>query len=305
MAHVHHHDHNHRAHTPGSFNVAFAGAALINFLFVVVEVIYAFAANSTSLLADAGHNFADVLGLLMAWGANWLLTREASEKYSYGFKKTTILSAMANALLLVASSAIIIYEAIHKLVYPEPVHELVVMIVASIGIVINGGTALLFMRSQKKDLNVKGAYLHLLADMFISLGVVIAAVFIYWMQWLWLDPVVAIIIVTAILFGAWRLLRDSVNLLLGAVPHNVNLAAVRDYLYSIEGVKAVHDLHIWGLSTQENALTVHLVMPERVLNDEDYAAINHILEHDYHIHHVTIQVEKGVQENLCRLVDIC
>ncbi len=308
MAHTHSHDHHaahDHTHAPSNFNTAFAVATLLNFAFVVIEVIYAVSASSMSLLADAGHNLADVLGLLMAWGASWLLKREASEKYSYGYKKTTILSALANALLLVATSAIIIYESINKLIHPVAVHEMTVMIVAFIGIIINGGTALLFMRGKGEDLNIKGAYLHLAYDALISLGVVIAGAIILWTQWSWLDPLAGIIIVIVILAGTWGLLRDSVNLILGAVPHGIDLAGVRYYLNGIEGVQAVHDLHIWGLSTQETALTVHLVMPEQVLSDADYIEINHILQHDFKIHHVTIQVEKGHEDNPCGLTDVC
>ena len=324
MAHNHAHDHDHdhhhthdkhnhshaghghgHSHAPTNFNRAFAIATLLNFAFVVIEAVYAVLANSMSLLADAGHNLADVLGLLMAWGASWLLKREASEKYSYGYKKTTILSALANALLLVATSAIIVYESINKLIYPVEINEMIVIVVAFIGIIINGGTALLFMRGSEEDLNIKGAYLHLAYDALISIGVVIAGALVLWTKWIWLDPIVGIVIVAVILTGTWGLLRHSVELILGAVPHGIDLNGVRTYLSSIRGVEAVHDLHIWGLSTQETALTVHLVLPERVLSDADYAEITHILHHDYKIQHVTIQAEKGQADSLCSLVDTC
>ncbi len=315
MAHNHSHDHSHaqthnhshgdHSHAPATFNTAFATSTLLNFAFVIIEVVYAISANSMSLLADAGHNLADVLGLLMAWGASWLLKRETSEKYSYGYKKTTILSALANALLLVATSAIIIYESINKLIHPVIINEWIVMIVAFIGILINGGTALMFMRGKDDDLNIKGAYLHLAYDALISVGVVIAAAIMLWTKWLWLDPIVGIVIVVVILTGTIGLLRDSVNLILGAVPHSVNLAGVRNYLSNIDGVKEMHDLHIWGLSTRETALTVHLVMPDRMLSDAEYEQIHHALEHDYNVHHITIQVEKGHAENPCRTEIVC
>jgi len=271
----------------------------------MVEVVAAVYANSMSLLGDAAHNFADVLGLLMAWGATWLLNRSATEKFSYGYKKSTILSALANAFLLVATSAIIIYEAVLKLIYPTQVHESIVIIVALFGIVINGGAALLFIKEQGEDLNIKGAYLHLAYDALISLGVVIGGVLMLITKWWWLDPVVGILIVLVILKGTLGLLRDSVSLILGAVPYGIDSAAVRSYFSSIDGVAAVHDLHIWGLSTRETALTVHLIMPNRVLSDAELMQINHDLQHVFKINHVTIQVEKGNADNPCGQVITC
>ena len=309
MAHHHshdHHGHDHgHSHTPATFGKAFAISASLNFVFVLIEAIYAYMAHSMSLLADAAHNLGDVLGLLMAWGASWLLTKSATERYSYGYKKTTILSAMANALLLVATSAIIFYESMNKLIHPTPINEITVMVVAGIGILINGGTALLFMRGRDDDLNIKGAYLHLAYDALISIGVVIAGAIVWFTHWLWLDPLVGIGIVLMIVMGTWSLLRDSTNLILGAVPHGIDQAAVRDYLSRLEGVTAVHDLHIWGLSTQETALTAHLVMPEHTLMDTDYEKINRVLMHDFKINHVTIQVEKGHSEDPCGQVKTC
>jgi cobalt-zinc-cadmium efflux system protein len=314
MAHTHNHDHSHdnhehgghhHHHQPTQFNLAFALATLLNLAFTIIEATYAFLSHSTGLLADAGHNLGDVLGLLMAWGATALLTRRATEKYSYGYKKTTILSALANALLLVFTSAIIIYEAINKLIHPTAISEVTVMIVAFIGIVINGGTALLFMRGTEKDLNIKATFLHLAYDALISAGVVIAAIIIYFTGWLRLDPIVGIVIVVLILSSTWRLLLNSINLILGAVPHDVNLAGVRDYLNKLEGVTAVHDLHIWGLSTQENALTAHLIMPDHTLSDQDYQQINHVLKHNFKIDHVTLQIEKGSTEHPCGQAVTC
>lgn len=304
-----HHCHDHGAmghsHAPTTFNTAFALATLLNLAFTLAEAGYAFFAHSMSLLADAAHNLGDVCGLLMAWGATALLRRRATQKYSYGYKKTTILSALANALLLVFTCAIIIYESINKLIHPVAIHETVVMIVAFIGILINGSTALLFLRGRETDLNIKGAYLHLISDALISIGVVAAAAIIYFTQWIILDPIVGIVIVALVLFTTWNLLRASIDLILGAVPYNVNAQAVLDYLNGINGVTAVHDLHIWGLSTQENALTAHLVMPEVVLSDADYEHINHILRHDFKINHVTLQVERGNSANPCGQAVIC
>jgi len=298
MSHSHHH-HNHNHGHNQEFNTAFAIAALLNLIYTIVQASYAIHTHSMSLLADAGHNLGDVCGLLMAWGASVLLTKVAAERYSYGYKKLTILSAIANALILVFSSAIIIYESISKLLSPVLINEPVVMVVAAIGILVNGGTALLFMRGREHDLNIKSAFLHLADDALISLGVLLAAVIVHFTGWLRLDPLVGLAIVAVILWNTWGLLRHSVDLILGAVPYNVDAQAVRKYLSEIAGVTAVHDLHIWGLSTQENALTAHLVMPEITLSDADFERINHILKHDFKINHVTLQVEKGDTKNPC------
>jgi len=209
------HKHSH-SHTSQTFNTAFAIAVILNLGFVIVEGIYAYSAQSMSLFGDAGHNLGDVVGLSLAWLANVLLTRNASERYSYGFKRTTILAALINALLLVATSALIAFESINKLFAPVDVHETTIIVVAMVGIAINGGTALLFMRGRHGDLNIKGAYLHLAYDALISLGVVVTGILIYTTQWNWLDPAVGLVIVVTILIGTWELLRDSVNLILDA-----------------------------------------------------------------------------------------
>lgn len=203
------------------------------------------------------------------------------------------------------TSAIITYESISKLIYPEQVHELTVIIVALIGILINGGTALLFMRGRKSDLNIKGAFLHLAFDALISFGVVITGIVILFSNWHWLDPVVGLVIVVAILMGTWGLLRDSVNLILDAVPHGIEQKAVRTYLCKLANVVAVHDLHIWGLSTNEIALTAHLVIPDGTLSDEEYLQINQELKEKFNINHVTLQVEKGTTEDPCGQASVC
>ncbi len=296
--HSHGHDHSHVV--PETFGKAFALAVTLNFAFVIIEAIYAVSANSMSLLADAGHNLGDVLGLAMAWGASWLLTKSATQKYSYGFKRTSIIAAILNALILVFTSGIIAYESIIKLIHPGEVHELTVIIIAFIGILINGGTALLFMRGRKDDLNIKAAFLHLAYDALISLGVVITGVIILFTHWVLLDPIVGLLIVVAILLGTWRLLIDSVNLILDAVPHTVDIDAVRTFLEKIEGVTALHDLHVWGLSTKEVALTAHLVMPEKRLSDTELHKIKIELKQHYKIDHVTLQVEAGDDSDACQ-----
>lgn len=293
MGHHHHHQHA----PPEKYTRAFAVSVSLNLLFVLVQVIYALKANSMGLLADAVHNLGDVLGLVLAWGASWLLTKESKARYSYGYKRTTILAAIANALLLVASSALIAYESIIKLLNPVVVDETVVIIVAVIGTIINASTALRFLRGRNEDLNIKGAFLHLAADALLSVGVAIAGVLILFTGKMWIDPAVGLLIVVTILWGTWGLLRDSVNLILDAVPHHVDAKAVRAYLEKIPGVKELHDLHIWGLSTTDTALTAHLIMPDRPLSDDDHERINEDLLHRFKIGHVTLQVEEGGEEH--------
>lgn len=301
--HGHHHGHHHGEIR--SFNSAFAIAVSITLLYTLTETGYAFYANSMSLLADAVHNLGDVLGLVLAWIANWLLTFPARKRYSYGFKRTTIIAALANAFLLVSTSAVIAYESVYKLFHLSSVNEDVVIIMGIIGIFVNIGASLLFMRGAKDDLNIKGAFLHLMADALILVGVVVSAIIIRYTQWDWIDPVVGLIIVCIVLWGTWGLLRDSVILLLDAIPHYIDHVGVKEYLHQIPGVTAVHDLHIWGLSTREVALTAHLIMPEKRLSDADYKKINDVLHHQFKISHVTIQVETGSEEDPCIRTETC
>jgi cobalt-zinc-cadmium efflux system protein len=291
--------HSHHVPSFTALNLSFALAVLFNLTFVLVEVGYGFTTHSVSLLSDAVHNFGDVLGLLMSWGANILVKRRATQRYSYGYKKLTILAALANALLLVLTSALIVYESINKLNNPVKIDETIVMIVAFIGVLINGGTALLFMKQRASDLNIKSAFLHLAYDALIALGVVLAGAAVYFTGWQQIDPIVALVIVTIITVGSWNLLRRSVELILGAVPYGVNQEEVYNYLRKLPGVQEVHDLHIWGLSTQETALTAHLIMPNGGLSDEEYLKINRILAKKFHIQHITLQVEQGQKKYPC------
>lgn len=302
MVHTHHH---HATSLVVTLNLSFALAVLLNSGFVIAEVIYAFIAHSMSLLSDAVHNFGDVLGLLMSWGASHFAKRRSTLRYSYGYKKLTILAALANALLLVFTSALIVYESINKLKNPVSINETIVMIVAFVGILINGGTALLFMRQRLSDLNIKSAFLHLAYDALIAFGVVLAGAIVYFTSWQWLDPVVGLIIVGIIAWGSWNLLRRSVELILGAVPYGVDQKAVIAYLKNLPRVEAVHDLHIWGLSTEETALTAHLVMPDNGLSDQEYQEINQILASRFRIQHVTLQVEQGQEKYPCSRTSIC
>lgn len=292
----HSHGHHHHHHGPGAaptFNRAFFIAIMANGLFVLCQIFFAITSHSTSLLADAVHNLGDVLGLVMAWVANGLLKRLPTEKSTYGMKKTSILSALANGIMLVFSCGIIATEAMYKFFSPTEIQAIPVMIVAAIGIVVNSTTALLFMGG-KDDLNIRSAYLHLFYDALISVGVVVAAAILYWTGWLWIDPVVGLLIAIIILKGTWTLFTDSLRLILDAVPRGISWSAVRNMLQDEEGVEQVHDLHIWALSTQENALSVHLLMPKRELSDAARHRLVAVLKHEHKIQHATIQVEKDL-----------
>ena len=297
-----HYGHGHDVHhAPQEFDKAFLISTIVNAVFVMVQIAAALLANSTSLLADAVHNFGDVLSLILAGVANRLVKRHPTAKTSYGLKKTSILAALANGLLLVFSCGIIATQALYKLFSPTFIHTLPVIIVAGIGILVNGGTAALFLRG-RDDINIRAAYLHLLYDAWISVGVVISAILLSWTHWLWLDPLVGLLIALMIVKGTWELFAESFHLIIDAVPKKISLHAVHDYLGREPGVQQVHDLHIWALSTQENALSVHLWMPEFDLTDEARQRLVQELKKKYNIHHSTIQVEKSLEycEDVCR-----
>lgn len=302
---AHHHHHQHAHPVPRSFNKAFAIAITVTLLYTIAEAVYAIKIGSMSLLADAAHNLGDVLGLVLAWIANWLLSLPARKRYSYGFKRTTIIAALANAVILVATSALIAYESVLKLFNLTSLDENTVIIIGLIGILVNGGSSLLFMRGSEHDLNIKSAFWHLFADMLLLVGVVISAIIIKFTGWLWVDPVVGLLIVLVVLWGTWSLLRDSVHLILDAVPHYIDHAGVKSFLQQLPGVQTVHDLHIWGLSTKEVALTAHLVMPDTHLSDTDYQDINRVLLEKFRISHVTLQVEKGNLDEPCVRSEAC
>ena len=292
----HHHDHEHshgpggHSHAPASFGTAFAVGIVLNTAFVVVEAVYGYTSNSTALIADAGHNLSDVLGLVVAWIAVILSKRPASPRYTYGLRGSSILAALFNAVFLLIAVGAIGWEAILRLLNPEPVAEKTVMIVAAIGIVINGFTAWLFASGSKNDLNIRGAYLHMAADAAVSAGVVVAALVIMFTGWLWLDPAVSLVIVAVIVWGTWGLLRDSTAMSLDAVPSNIDPVAVRDYLEHRPGVTEVCDLHIWPMSTTEVALSCHLVIPSGYPGDAFLVEASHQLNDRFHIQHVTIQI---------------
>jgi cobalt-zinc-cadmium efflux system protein len=294
-----HHNHNHSNISPQNFNKAFGIGIVLNIAYIIVEVVYGIIINSMALLADAGHNFSDVLGLALAWGAAYLAKSAATEKRTYGMRKSTILAALFNAIILMIAVGAITIEAVRKLISPEPVNGPTIMIVAGIGFVINVLTALLFMKGREKDLNIKGAFLHMAADAGVSLGVVLAGLIIFYSNWLWVDPVISIVIVIVITIGTWGLLRDSFHLSMDAVPKEIDLKEVGNYLKGINGVKEVHDLHIWAMSTTEIALTAHLVIPEQTKDDYFLKKICGELHAKFGIEHSTIQIEKSAQSSNC------
>ena len=294
------HGGRHHHHVPGS-NRAFAIGVALNLGFVLIEIGFGLWTNSLALLADAGHNFGDVIGLLMAWGAMRLALVKPSTRYTYGLGSTTILAAMSNAMLLILATGGIVWEASHRLLNPtaEPVQGTIVIGVALAGVLINGITALMFMRGSDHDLNLRGAYLHMAADAAVSLGVAIAGGLMLYGGWLWLDSVVSIAIAGVILVSTWSLLRESIQLAMHAVPSRIDAVEVKNYLSSLEGVDEVHDLHIWGMSTTETALTAHLLMPHGHPGDDFFANVADELEHRFRIGHPTLQIETGQSERPC------
>ena len=287
-----HSGHSHGdAHGPVDFGRAFAIGVSANLAYVAVQVVYGLLANSVALLADAAHNLSDVLGLVLAWGASVLVKRLPTERFTYGLRKTSVLAALTNAVFLLLVTGGIAWEALQRFLHPAPVEALTIVWVAAFGIVINGGTALLFMSGRKQDLNIRGAFLHMAADAVVSLGVVLAGLGIIYTGWLWLDPVVSLVISGVIVAGTWGLLRDSVRMSLDAVPEGIDMEKVRAYLGGLAGVTEVHDLHVWAMSTTETALTAHLVMPKGHPGDPFIAQVCKDLREKFRIDHVTAQVE--------------
>ena len=298
--HGHHHGHHHH-HAGDTQSRAFAIAVGLNALFVAIEFTYGFIANSTALMADAGHNLSDVLGLLLAWGAAVLAKTKPDQRYTYGLRSTSILAALANSVLLMVACGAIAWEAVQRIVDPPPVAGMTVSVVAAIGVAVNGFSAWLFLAGSKDDINVRGAYLHLAAGAAISLGVVLSGLAIMATGWSWLDPAVSLAIVIVIVMGTWALMRESTQMALAAVPANVDPDAVARFLEEQPGVSEVHDLHIWAMSTTETALTAHLVMPGGYPGDACIDEIVEKLRHDFKIHHCTLQVEEGTTDHGCVL----
>ena len=297
---IHSHDHGHRhgsghahghAHVPKNFGPAFAIGILLNFGIVVLQTVYGLIAHSTALLADAGHNLSDVLSLVVAWGAARLASRAVTPRYTYGLRGSSIIAALFNAVFLLVVLGGIAWEAIQRFSEPVAVEGNIVMAVAAAGVVINGISAWLFASGRRGDINVRGAYLHMLSDALVSFGVVCAGGLIVVTGWLWLDPAVTLVIVAIIVHGTWGLLKDSLSMAMAAVPADIKPDAVRQYLNDLPGVSRIHDLHIWPMSTTETAMTCHLVMPSGHPGDDFTMGVAQGLRDRFKIGHATVQIE--------------
>lgn len=281
------HDHH---HAPASFNRAFGIGIGLNIAFAAIEAFYGWKIDSLALLADAGHNFSDVIGLVLAWGGALAGRLRPDARHTYGWKRASILAAFINALLLLVAMGSLAWEAVHRLQAPQTVEGVTIIVVAGIGIVVNSVTALLFLRGRKNDLNIRGALLHMAADAVVSAGVVVAGGLALRFGWTWLDPVVSLLIAAVIVIGTWNLFRQSLHLLFDGVPEGVDLHAVQTLLESLPGVDRVHDLHVWAMGTSETAMTAHLVMPQGHADDAFLKSATEQLHQRFDIEHVTIQV---------------
>jgi cobalt-zinc-cadmium efflux system protein len=294
--------HEHHQDTT-DYSYAFKIGVALNIGFIIVEVVFGLVADSLALLSDAGHNLSDVLGLVLAWGASYLTQREATDRRTYGWRKSSVLAALFNAIILLVAIGGIGWEAIRRFNNPSHVAGTVIIWVAAIGVIVNGITALLFVSGRKRDLNIRGAFLHMAADAGVSAGVVLAGIGIVITGWQWLDSAVSLLIVVIIFIGTWGLLKDSLNLALDAVPKHIDTEEVRNYLSGIPGVSEVHDLHIWGMSTTEVALTAHLMKQSTEDDDSLIAQMKKELQSRFGIEHITIQWERSEELNCnsCRI----
>lgn len=290
MSSTHDHDHSHNHHVPASFNRAFAIGVVLNLFFVVVEAFYGWRINSLALLADAGHNLSDVASLGLAWSGTLAARWRPNARYTYGWKRASILAAFFNAVLLLVAMGSLVWEALHRIGSPETMDGVTVMAVATVGIVINTATALLFVRGGEHDINIRGAFIHMAADALVSLGVVVAGALYLWQGWSWIDPVMSLLIAVVIVIGTWGLLRQSLHLLFDGVPDHIHLADVHAYLSSLPEVTEVSDLHVWAMGTTQVALTAHVVTPQGHPGDAFLAEISHQLHDRFEITHVTVQV---------------
>ena len=298
----HGHGHGHH-HAPAAFGRAFAIGIALNIVYVAAEATYGVLANSLALLSDAGHNLGDVLALAVAWAAAMMARRAPSARYTYGLRGFSILAALSNAVVLLVVTGGIAWAAILRLIHPEPSAGVTVMVVAAVGVAINGATAWLFASGRKGDVNIRAAFAHMASDALVSAGVVAAGAVILVTGWSWLDPLASLVIGAVIVAGTWSLLRESLDLALQAVPAGVDRAAVSAYLASLPGVTEVHDLHIWGMSTTETALTAHLVVPGAVVDDALIHGVCVELKSRFHVHHSTLQIENGALDHPCHLAD--
>lgn len=297
MAHDHGAGHSHDAAPVGR---AFAIGIGLNVAFVAIEVVYGLLADSIALVADAAHNLSDVLGLVLAWFAIKLATRKPTGRRTYGYRKGTVLSALANALLLFVAVGAIGWEAIGRFQHPEPVQGKTVMAVAAVGVAVNGLSALLFAKSSKRDINLKGAFLHLAADAAVSLGVVVTGFIVVRTGWDWLDPLASLLVSVVVVVGTWGLLRESMNLILDAVPDRIDPEAVRAFLSAQPGVERIHDMHIWAMSSTEVALTAHLEVPIALAGAAFLHRVSEELHRQFGIEHVTVQTEEPAAARDCR-----
>lgn len=297
-------DHHHH-HAPPDYNRVFAAGIALNLAFVVVEAVFGVLSDSLALLTDAGHNFSDVLGLLLAWGAAALAAKRPSTRRTYGYSRATIIASLFSGLLLMGAVGAIGWEAVNRLLEPTEPAGKTIMIVAAIGVVINTATALLFLSGKDSDLNIRGAFLHMAADAAVSLGVVVSGALILFFGFDWLDPLISLVIAAVILLSTWGLLRDSLNLAVDAVPRHVDPEAVRAYLSGLPGVLAIHDLHIWPMSTTDTALTAHMVMGTFPADDRFLDDIAVVLQERFAIKHPTIQLERHDSDVVCRQSQTC
>jgi cobalt-zinc-cadmium efflux system protein len=301
---MHHHDHHHQHATP-DYNRAFAVGVALNVIFVVIEVIYGVMANSLALITDAGHNLSDVMGLLLAWGAHFLAGKQPSLRRTYGYSRATILASMFSSFLLLGAVVFICWEAMQRFLTPSEPAGQTIMVVAGIGVLINGVTAWLFVSGKDHDLNIRGAYIHMAADALVSLGVVISGFVIWKFGLMWFDPLSSLLIAGVIFWSTWGLLRDSLNLAVDAVPRGVDPAGIRRWLSTQPGVEGMHDLHIWPTSTTETALTVHLLMSEPPEDDRFLHELSLQLQERFEISHSTFQIERGDENHPCRQSHSC
>jgi cobalt-zinc-cadmium efflux system protein len=297
----HDHAHDHYAHGASATGRAFAIGIALNLAFVLVELVYGVLAHSVALLADAGHNFGDVLGLALSWGATALASVRPSARRTFGFRRTTIIASVANALILLFVTGGLAWESARRLVSPEPAQGKTMIVVAMVGAVINSASALLFMAGSKRDLNLRSAFVHLASDALLALGVAIAGGVILLTGWLWLDPAASIMLAATILWGTWSLMRKSLNLMLDAVPESIDPVEVKAFLRALPGVVEVHDLHIWAMSTTETALTAHLVMPSNGCRPTFLASACEQLHDRFDIDHSTLQIDPQEAPAPCAL----
>lgn len=296
ISHSHHDRHGPHGHMPTNFSRAFALGIALNTIYIVVEVTYGLLSGSMALLADAGHNLSDVLGLAVAWAGAELSKRPPSKRFTYGLGGSSILAALLNALFLLVACGAIAWEAIERFSAPSEVASKTVIIVASIGIAINFGTAMLFMRGQKEDINIRGAFLHMMADAAVSAGVVIGGIMILYSGFNWIDPLISLFIVALIFWSTWGLLSEAVRMSLAGVPRGIDVEQVLSALSDLPGVETVHDLHIWPMSTSENAMTAHLVIPGGHPGKGFLANVEASMKEQFAIHHITVQIELEDEE---------